>query len=70
VNIEIMRASGRSRRMLSSREDLARKADVLGNKYDAQCQVVAGKRQLMAAPTPQQKNRWIGFRALGEADDR
>ena len=40
VNIEIMRAFVRLRRMLASHADLARKLDGLEKKYDAQFKVV------------------------------
>jgi ORF6N domain len=40
VNVEIMRALVRLRRMLASNEDLARKLAALEKKYDAQFRVV------------------------------
>jgi hypothetical protein len=60
VNIEIMRAFVRLRRMLASNEELARKLDALEKKYDGQFQVVfAAIRQLM---TPLKRKRSkIGF---------
>jgi hypothetical protein len=62
VNIEIMRAFVRLRRMLASHAELARKLDSLEKKYDAQFKVVFDAiRQLMAPPAP--KRRPIGFRA-------
>jgi len=61
VNIEIMRAFIRLRRMLASHVELARKLDALEKKYDAQFkQVFEAIRQLMAPPEP--KRRPIGFR--------
>lgn len=61
VNIEIMRAFVRLRRMLASHAELARKLDALEKKYDAQFKVVFDAiRQLMAPPEP--KRRLIGFR--------
>jgi uncharacterized protein YjcR len=65
VNIEIMRAFIRLRRMLASHVELARKLDALEKKYDAQFkQVFEAIRQLMAPPEPK---RWpIGFRKGGE----
>jgi len=61
VNIEIMRAFIRLRRMLASHVELARKLDALEKKYDAQFkQVFEAIRQLMAPPKP--KRRPIGFR--------
>jgi hypothetical protein len=60
VNIEIMRAFVRLRRMLASHADLARKLDSLEKKYDAQFKVVFDAiRQLMTPPEP--KRRHIGF---------
>ena len=51
VNIEIMRAFIRLRRMLASHRDLARKLADLERKYDAQFKVVFDAiRQLMAPP--------------------
>jgi hypothetical protein len=60
VNIEIMRAFVRLRKMLSSDADLARKLEALEKKYDAQFKVVFDAiRQLMAQPEPARKK--IGF---------
>ena len=60
VNIEIMRAFVRLRRMLASHAELARKLDALEKKYDSQFKVVfEAIRQLMA---PQEApNKRIGF---------
>jgi hypothetical protein len=61
VNIEIMRAFVRLRRILASHADLARKLEALENKYDAQFKVVFDAiRQLMVPP--ERKRRPIGFR--------
>ena len=74
VNIEIMRAFVRLRRMLASHEELARKLDALEKKYNAQFRIVFDAiRQLTAPPTPEQKRRRIGFRcrvSLMIADER
>jgi hypothetical protein len=60
VNIEIMRAFVRLRRMLASHIELARKLETLEKKYDAQFKVVFDAiRQLMAPPAAPQKK--IGF---------
>ena len=60
VNIEIMRAFVRLRKILTSHVDLARKLDALEKKYDAQFKVVFDAiRQLMAPPAAPQKK--IGF---------
>jgi len=62
VNIEIMRAFVRLRKMLASHADLARKLEDLEKKYDAQFRVVFDAiRQLMQPPEP--KKRGIGFKA-------
>jgi hypothetical protein len=56
VNIEIMRAFIRLRRMLASHAVLARKVETLEKKYDAQFKVVFDAiRKLMAPPKPK---RW------------
>jgi hypothetical protein len=60
VNIEIMRAFVRLRRMMASNADLARQLAALERKYDAQFKVVFDAiRQLMIPPEP--KRRKIGF---------
>jgi hypothetical protein len=60
VNIEIMRAFARLRRMLASNEELSRKLAALEKKYDAHFKVVFDAiRQLMAPAEP--KKRKIGF---------
>ena len=60
VNIEIMRAFVRLRRMLASNEELARKLAAMEKKYDSQFRIVFDAiRELMAPPTP--KRRRIGF---------
>jgi len=65
VNVEIMRAFVRLRRMLATHEDLARKLDALEKRYDAQFKAVFDAiRQLMAPPEP--KRRQIGFRPGGK----
>jgi hypothetical protein len=62
VNIEIMRAFVRLRRMLASNADLARKLDDLERKYDAQFRVVfEAIRQLMVPAEPEPPKRRIGF---------
>ena len=63
VNIEIMRAFVKLRRMLASHTDLARKLDDLEKKYDEQFAVVfEAIRQLMELPQEEQKRK-IGFLA-------
>ena len=64
VNIEIMRAFVRLRRLLASHADLQRRLDELEKKYDEKFRVVfEAIRQLMAPPIP--KRPQIGFRAKG-----
>lgn len=60
VNIDVMRAFVRLRRLLASNEELARKLATLEKRYDAQCKAVFDAiRQLMTPPEP--KRRPIGF---------
>lgn len=61
VNVEIMRAFVRLRRMLESNAELARKIETLERKYDAKFKVVFDAiRQLMLPPPT--RLRPIGFR--------
>jgi len=61
VNIEIMRAFVKLRRMLIPHADLAQKLEMLEKKYDARFRVVfLAIRRLMATPEP--SRRQIGFR--------
>ena len=61
VNIEIMRAFVRLRRMVISHEEMARRVDALEKKYDAQFKAVFDAiRELMRPPTSPRKA--IGFR--------
>jgi len=60
VNIEIMRAFVRLRRMVISHEEMARRVDALEKKYDAQFKAVFDAiRELMNPPEP--TRRAIGF---------
>ena len=60
VNIEIMRAFVRLRRMISSHEDLARKIAAMERKYDKQFKVVFDAIREMMKPSGS-KQRAIGF---------
>lgn len=60
VNIEIMRAFVRLRRLLASHADLARKLDTLERKYDAQFKMVFDAIRELMKP-PESKKRPIGF---------
>ncbi|MCX5868689.1 MAG: ORF6N domain-containing protein [Proteobacteria bacterium] len=67
VNVEIMRAFVRLRRILASNRELARKLDALERKYDRQFAVVfEAIRQLMSPPVP--RCRRIGFTAREKLD--
>jgi hypothetical protein len=61
VNIEIVRAFVRLRRMAGSVTELRRKVDALEQKYDTQFRVVFDAIRELMAPPPGQKRR-IGFR--------
>ena len=61
VNIEIVRAFVRLRRLLSTNEELARKLAILERKYDAQFKVVFDAIRQLMAPPPVPKRRRIGF---------
>ena len=62
VNVEIMRAFVKLRRMLASNAELSRRFDELENKYDRKFKVVFDAiRQLMLPPLPGRKQ--IGFRS-------
>ena len=61
VNVEIMRAFVRLRRMLASHTGLARRLDELERRYDGQFRAVFDAiRQLMQPPEPERRR--IGFR--------
>ena len=61
VNIEIMRAFVRLRRMIGSVTELRRKVDALEQKYDVQFRVVFDAIRQLMAPAAGEKRR-IGFR--------
>jgi hypothetical protein len=60
VNIEIMRAFVRLRRILAAHAQLARKLDALENKYDNQFKVVFDAIHELMTPAPASRRR-IGF---------
>jgi hypothetical protein len=68
VNIEIMRAFVRMRRMVIDHKDLSQRLDALEAKYDDQFRVVfEAIRQLMEPPPePVEPAKIIGFRTDGE----
>lgn len=60
VNIQIMRAFTKLRKILASHEDLRRKLEAMEKKYDAQFKIVFDAiKSLMSPPTKEQKK--IGF---------
>ena len=62
VNIEIMRAFVRLRKMLASNAELARKLDALEKKYDEHFKVVFDAIRELMTPPAQTKKGKIGFR--------
>jgi len=62
VNIQIMRAFVRLRRLLSTNADLARKLEALEQKYDSQFRIVFDAIRAMMAE-PEKPKRPIGFTA-------
>ncbi len=68
VNIEIMRAFIRIRRLLASHKNQARKLEELERKYDAQFRVVFDAIHELMAPTEPIPRR-IGFRPFPSAPD-
>jgi len=69
VNIEIMRAFVRLRRLLASNAELARKLNELERRYDSQFRMVFDAiRELMTPPEPElPPQRRIGFTAREKA---
>jgi len=61
VNVEIIRAFVRARRMLDSNTDLARRLAALEQKYDGQFTMVFDAIRELVAP-PARAGRRIGFR--------
>ena len=67
VNVEIMRAFVRLRRMLATHEELARKIAELEERYDSRFAVVFDVlMELMKPPALPDKKRKLGFDALPE----
>jgi len=65
VNVEIVRAFVRLRRMLASNAELARKLEALEQKYDGHFRAVFDAIRRLMAPARSQP-RPIGFRPHGE----
>jgi len=70
VNVEIMRAFVRLRRILASHADLARKLDDLERKYDAQFKVVFDAIRQLMQPPEQGTPREVGFHTLRKGKPR
>ena len=60
VNVEIMRAFVRLRRILAAHVELARKLDALEKRYDSQFKVVFDAIRELMTPAPPNR-RVIGF---------
>lgn len=65
VNVEIMRAFVRLRRMLTAHKDVARRLDDLERKYDPKLRVVFDAIRGLMAPVGPKPKRVIGYR-VGE----
>lgn len=66
VNIEIMRAFSRLRKMLATHSDLEKKIQQLEKKYDVQFKMVFDAiRELMNPPTTESKTK-IGYQSEGK----
>ncbi len=61
VNIEIMRAFVRLRRLLGANRDLARKLEALETRYDEQFKAVFDAIRELMAPPPARAKELIGF---------
>ena len=61
VNIEIMRAFVRLRRILASNDELSRKMAALERRYDAQFKVVFDAIRELMAPIGSPRKRRVGF---------
>lgn len=67
VNIQIMRAFVRLRRLLATHEALARQLDALERKYDRQFKVVFDAIRELMAPATRGPRRQIGFSTGGKS---
>lgn len=61
VNIEIMRAFVKLRKIIASHKDLARKLEELEKKYDSQFKIVFDALRELIEP-PKKPKKQIGFR--------
>ena len=62
VNVEIMRAFVRLRRILATHDELARKLESLEKKYDGHFKTVFNAIRALMAPPELPEKRKIGFR--------
>ena len=65
VNIQIMRAFIRLKRMLDSNAELARRLRALERRYDGRFRMVFEAIRGLMAPPPEKERRAIGFRIAG-----
>ena len=63
VNVEIMRAFVRLRKMLATHAELAERLDALERKYNRQFKVVFDAIRQIMSPQPPPRKRQIGFHA-------
>jgi len=68
VNVEIMRAFVKLRRMLASNAELARRLEELEKKYDSQFRIVFEAIRSLMEPTEEPKRGRIGFQPSRDAD--
>ena len=69
VNIEIMRAFVKLRKILASNVELSRRLDELENKYDHNFKVVVDAIRALMSPAPS-KRKQIGFRPISKPRKR
>jgi len=66
VNVQIMRAFVRLRRLLGEHKELAARLDALEKKYDRQFKIVFDAIRELMSPPPEPRKRPIGFVAPDE----
>ena len=66
VNIAIMRAFSRLRKLLATHADLAGKLEELERKYDRQFKVVFDAIRELMSPPPEPSKKKIGFHSGSE----
>src|ERR1051325_9642653 len=70
VNIEIMRAFVKLRRILASNVELSRRLDDLEQKYDHHFKIVVDAIRSLMTPRARKKREQIGFRPVSKARKR